>query len=67
VELNRKIRILDIVALLVIISALISSILTIYLGEKISGNMPFSITALAHGGAVLGLLWKRNQLFDKTW
>jgi len=67
VEINRKIRVLDIVTWLVIISAIISSFFTIYLGGNISGNMPFSIAALAHGGTVLGLLWKRNQLFDKTW
>ncbi len=62
-----KLRMFDKLILLVILSALLSSISSITLiGQNIWGNYIFATVAMVHGVAILSLVKKRGDIYDET-
>ncbi|OHE54856.1 MAG: hypothetical protein A3K61_00525 [Thaumarchaeota archaeon RBG_16_49_8] len=66
-EPYHKLRIFDKLILLVILSALLSSLSSVTLaGQNIWGNYIFATVAMVHGVAIISLVRKRGAVYDET-
>ncbi|MCL4436251.1 MAG: hypothetical protein M1503_10730 [Thaumarchaeota archaeon] len=66
-ESYHKLRIFDKIILLVILSALLTSLSSITLvGQNIWGNYIFATVAMVHGVAIISLVKKRGDIYDET-
>lgn len=62
-----KLKMFDKLILLIILSALLSSLFSITLiGQNIWGNYIFATVAMVHGAALLSMVKKRGDIYDET-
>jgi hypothetical protein len=66
-EPYHRLRIVDKLILLVMLSALLFSLSLLSLaGQNIWGNYLFATTAMVHGVAIISLVRKRGEIYDET-